>query len=315
MIRAPLATIALLSACGTAELPEGPSAAAGPSAGAAIDHATFLAELETWRQERDEGLRRDDGWLSLAGLYWLEPGVHRFGSAADNELVFPESSSPPLLGELTVGAGAVVVRAAPGVELTVAGEPAAEAELASDADGDPTPVEHGSLLFYVVARGDRLALRLKDRASPLLASFPGMSYHPPDPAWRVVARFEPYDPPTTILVPNITGTPLEETCPGRAVFEVDGQSYALEPTGLPGERLFFVFGDATNGKTTYGGGRFLYADWPEDDAVVLDFNRAYNPPCVFTPWATCPLPPPQNRLPIAIAAGELTYVGSEAAAH
>jgi uncharacterized protein (DUF1684 family) len=172
-------------------------------------------------------------------------------------------------------------------------------------------LELGPLLFHAIDRGGRLGVRLKDRESPLIGQFNGIDRFDADPAWRVEARFEPYDPPKTIAVPNIAGPPLEEPCPGRLVFEHSGASYSVEPTGEPGHRLFIVFGDSTNGEATYGGGRFLYADWPApgSETVVLDFNQAYNPPCVFTPWATCPLPPPQNKLAMAVEAGEKTYTG------
>ncbi|MEE2775499.1 MAG: DUF1684 domain-containing protein [Acidobacteriota bacterium] len=279
----------------------------GGDPSAVFDEASFLAELDTWRQERDAGLRRDDGWLSLAGLFWLEEGPNRFGANIDNDLVFPPGSAPPVLGHFLVAGDGVRVRTAPGVELRVSGEPAMEAAVASDADGDPTMIEHGSLLFYVISRNERLGVRLKDRSSPLLAGFEGMHHYAPAPAWRITGEFQPYDPPKIIPVPNILGTPVDETCPGRVVFEVVGETYTLEPTGEPGEELFIVFGDETNGEHTYGGGRFLRAAWPADGEVVLDFNRAYNPPCVFTPWATCPLPPPQNRLSLSITAGELAY--------
>jgi uncharacterized protein (DUF1684 family) len=198
------------------------------------------------------------------------------------------------------------------------GAPVGELDLATDAAGDPTLLELGPLLFHAIDRGGRIGIRLKDRESPLIAEFTGIERFAPDESWRVVARFERYDPPRTIQVPNIIGPDLPETCPGRLLFEHGGESYTLEPTGEPGDDLFVVFGDATNGKTTYGGGRFLYAEWPGGDGTtVLDFNRAYNPPCVFTPWATCPLPTKDNKLEIAIEAGEKSYesAGAHEGAH
>ena len=258
--------------------------------------------------ERDEGLRRPDGWLSLAGLFWLAQGESSFGADPGNDVVFPAEKAPARIGVFEVEGRSVRVRIEPGVAVTHEGAPVSELELATDAEGDPTLLELGPLLFHAIERGDRVAIRLKDRESPLIAAFAGMERFPADPSWRVAARLERYDPPKTMMVPNVVGPPLPEPCPGRLVFEHQGESYALEPTGEPGGELFVVFGDATNGAETYGGGRFLYADWPDaDGAVVLDFNRAYNPPCVFTPWATCPLPPPQNQLPFRVAAGETTY--------
>jgi len=275
-----------------------------------FDDAAWREELDAWVERRDASLRQPDGWLSLAGLFWLEEGQSTLGADASSDVVFPAGKAPARVGVVTVAGDSVRLRVPPDAEVTHAGAPVTEIELATDAGGEPTLLELGPLVFHAIERGGRIAIRLKDRESPLLADFAGMERFAPDPAWRITARLERYDPPRQILVPNVIGPPLPESCPGRLRFEVAGAIYALEPTGEPGGELFVVFGDATNGGETYGGGRFLYADWPgENDVVVLDFNRAYNPPCVFTPWATCPLPPPQNRLPFPIRAGETTYRG------
>lgn len=269
--------------------------------------AEWEAELETWKRERDASLRRPTGWLSLVGLFWLEEGANSFGSDPANDLVFPDPA-PARMGTLVRTGNRVTVEAAKGVELTSAGEPVAwGATLVSDAEGTPTVLEHGTLSFHLLERGERVGIRLKDLASPLLASFEGMDYYPPDPAWRIEARWEPYGEPRAIEVPNILGDLSTSEAPGVAVFEIDGVEYRLTPTGDPTKPLFFVFGDETNAKTTYGGGRFVYAGPPVDGRIVLDFNRAYNPPCVFTPWATCPLPRPEDKLPIAIPAGEKKF--------
>jgi uncharacterized protein (DUF1684 family) len=242
------------------------------------------------------------------GLFWLEEGDNAFGSGPDNDLVFPAGKAPGRAGVLRLDAGRVTLEAAPDSGLAHAGRPVATLALASDASGEPTVVELGSLSFHLIERSGRVGLRLKDRASPVLASFSGIESFPVDPSWRIEARFEPYEPPKTLRVPNVLGTPTEESCPGALVFEHDGQSFRLEPTGEAGRDLFLVFGDATNGHETYGGGRFLPVAWPAPgEPVVLDFNRAYNPPCVFTAYATCPLPPRQNRLPIRVPAGEKTW--------
>jgi uncharacterized protein (DUF1684 family) len=291
-------------------------AAAAPAA-AAFDAAAWRDDLYAWVEHRYASLREPDGWLSLAGLYWLEPGENSFGADPANALVFPAGKAPPRIGVFLVEGGKARVRVEPGVKVTHDGQPVTELDLATDVETDPTMLELGPLLFHAIDRGGRLGVRLKDRESPLIAQFAGIDRYDADPSWRIDARFEAYDPPKTIMVPNIVGPPLPESCPGRVVFELDGATRALEPTAEPGSRLFIVFGDTTNGEATYGGGRFLYADWPApgDDRVVLDFNRAYNPPCVFTPWATCPLPPPQNRLAVAVTAGEKTYTGPNVSAH
>jgi uncharacterized protein (DUF1684 family) len=303
-VLAATAALAVLAfACAT-----DPEPTAEPVAESESDPEAWRDELDAWIAERDAGLRKPDGWLSLAGLYWLEEGESSFGSDPSNAVVFPAGKSPARIGVFVVEDGAVRVRVEPGVAVTSDGEPVSELALATDAAEEPTLLEHGSLLWHAIDRGGRIGIRLKDRESPLLGAFAGMERYPADPAWRIEARFERYDPPKEILVPNIVGPALPEPCPGRVVFEHAGASHALEPTGEAGEELFVVFGDETNGSETYGGGRFLYADWPgEDGVVVLDFNRAYNPPCVFTDFATCPLPPPQNKLPFRIAAGETTY--------
>jgi hypothetical protein len=311
----PLAVAALLaSGCGEPwpRPPDAPdSAHASEGAAASTNGADdWRADLESWIERREASLRERDGWLSLAGLFWLEQGESTFGGHSGNDVVFPAEKAPARIGSFEVEGRSVRVRIEPGVVVTHDGAPVDELDLATDAAGEPTLLELGPLLFHAIERGDRVAIRLKDRESALFAAFDGMDRFPVEPSWRMTARLERYDPPKTILVPNVVGPPLPEPCPGRLLFDHQGESYALEPTGEPGEELFIVFGDRTNGAETYGGGRFLYADWPGPTGeVVLDFNRAYNPPCVFTPWATCPLPPPQNELPFAIAAGEKVYDG------
>ncbi len=277
--------------------------------------AAHRAEVEAWRAERDERLRSDTGWLSLAGLFWLAEGENSVGAGPANDLVLPGGKAPERLGTLRLADGRVAFEAAPGAEVRAGGKPVTRLELTTDAAGSPTVLEAGSLVFYVIERGERIGVRLKDRDSELLARFEGMEHYPTDPRWLLEARFEPYAKPKTLSVPNAIGGAFEEPSPGRLVFEVAGESYSLEPIGEPGEDLFIVFGDRTNGRTTYGGGRFLYADWPDASGrVELDFNKAYNPPCVFTPWATCPLPTPENKLALAVEAGELTF-SAGAAAH
>ena len=244
------------------------------------------------------------------GLFWLEEGASAFGAGEGNDLVFPEGRIAETAGRLERRGREVTLIPAPGAGLTVDGRPVAgPIRLASDAaDGDPTVVETGSLLFYVIERGDLVGIRLKDRKSPLLESFEGMEYFPVDPAWRLTARYERFDAPRTLVTPNVLGTTSEEEIEGAVVFEVGGEEVRLLPSGDAEEGFFLVFGDATNGDETYGGGRFLYTDRvAPDGTVVVDFNKAYCPPCVFTPWATCPLPPAENRLALRIEAGEKMF--------
>ncbi|MCH9647528.1 MAG: DUF1684 domain-containing protein [Deltaproteobacteria bacterium] len=261
-----------------------------------------LAAVEAWHAGRIERLRSESGWLTLVGLFWLEEGENTFGSGEENDLVFPPTA-PKTGGSLFLVGGKVQLEAAPGVEITFEGEPVSQMEMASDATGNHSRVEMGSFNFYIIDRGGRLGVRLKDKLAPALQTFEGIDRFPVDPRWRIEARWEAYDPPKMIGIPDVLGEVSQVECLGAAVFEVDGQAIRLEPTGELSE-LFLVFGDKTNGKATYGAGRFLVLGEPAGGKVIVDFNQAYNPPCVFTPYATCPLPPKQNKLAVAIPAGE-----------
>lgn len=269
-----------------------------PAAALADD---YVQDVEAWRARRTENLRKPDGWLTLAGLFWLDEGPNRFGSDPDNDLVFP-AKAPPSLGVATVADGKVAVALQPGV--FVNGRPADAVVLDPKAEEGSTVLSCGSLTWYLIERGGRLGFRLKDRESEVLRSFHGTEWFPVDPSWRVEARLERYDPPRRLAVPNVTGVATEETSPGALVFQVEGRELRLD-TLAEGDQLFVIFADATNGKETYPVGRFVYAPMPDEAGrTVLDFNRAYSPPCAFTPYATCPVPPAQNRLPVAIRAGE-----------
>jgi uncharacterized protein len=289
--------LAVLGACGPKPTPP-----------PAFDEASWRAELATWRQERDAGLRREDGWLSLVGLDWLHEGDNVLGSGDAAEVKLPAGKAPARAGILRRAGEMVTLLAEAGSGLTVEGQPVTETMLTADAAGKPVFVELGSLSFFVIQRGDRVGVRIRDREAAVLRTFTGIESFAEAPGWRIAARFEPYDPPRTLKIPNVLGQVSEEPCPGALVFELGGQTLRLEPTGSPDQEMSLVFGDATNGHETYGGGRFLETSPVGlDGRVILDFNRAYNPPCVFTPYATCPLPPRSNRLPVRIEAGEKMY--------
>ncbi|MCB1034912.1 MAG: DUF1684 domain-containing protein, partial [Acidobacteria bacterium] len=268
-----------------------------------LDGPEYAADVDAWHARRVENLRSKTGWLTLIGLFWLQEGDNTFGSAGDNTLAFPEKA-PARAGTLRLEAGKVTVTAAPEAPLLHDGEPVDVLELASDAGGEPTILDLGSLRFYVIDREGRLGIRLKDSESATLESFAGIDRFPVEPAWRFEARWEAYDPPQTVFTPNVLGSAFEEECPGALVLTINGEEHRLEPTSAGEGNLFLVFGDATNGDSTYGGGRFLELGPPANGKVLVDFNRAYNPPCVFTPYATCPLPRRENRLPVEIPAGE-----------
>lgn len=265
----------------------------------------YRAEIEAWRAQRLARLTAEDGWLALAGLHWLDEGVTSVGSASDAAVVLP-ASAPARVGELTRRGGAVRLELAPEVDATLDGVPAPRAvELRSDANGEkPSLVRLGDVSFHVIARGDRMALRVRDLASPARLSPPALEYFPIDPEWRVLARLDPYEPPHELTVADYTGGVQAQIAPGALVFEVGGQELRLDAFEA-GEELFVIFADPTNQGETYGAGRYLYTAKPDaSGVVVVDFNKAYSPPCAFTAFATCPLPPPQNRLSRRVEAGE-----------
>jgi uncharacterized protein (DUF1684 family) len=305
----------LVAACATA--PTNTNVTNTPALESALTQEAFLKDWDAWRAHRDKSLRSPDGWLTLIGLFWLDDGLQRLGSASDNEIILESASAPALLGQLDVqrtdAVGAVPsVRfvAAPGQSVRLA-DAAADAQaiteivLATDATGAPTVLRHNTITMHVIERADRLALRVKDSDSHVLKDFGGATYFPADMKWRVKATLKKHPAPQMLNVPTAIGTVEPQASPGILEFEIDGQPVQLHPVGEPGdESLFVIFADATSGQETYGAGRFLSADRTPEGDFVLDFNRAYNPPCAFTPYATCPRPPAENRLKVAILAGE-----------
>ncbi len=272
------------------------------------DDQTYINEIDTWHAERIDRLRSETGWLSLVGLHSLGQGVNVVGSADDADVKLGKMV-PERLGTivLTGEKADFQVHGDVPVHLFVDGAPTESAfaggAIKTDGQGAPDMFSSGSLVFYVIQRGEKYFLRVKDRQSEVLQNFTGIDRYPVKEEWRVTARLE--GAPGTVRVANVLGQVAAEPSPGTLVFEISGLSHRLEPTGKPGEGLFVVFGDASNGHGTYPGGRFLVTDPPNDDGeVVLDFNRAYNPPCVFSEYATCPLPGADNMLLLDITAGE-----------
>ena len=275
----------------------------------------WRADIAEWHQVRDAGLRDPEGWLTLTGLYWLED-IATVGHADGQDIVLP-SSAPPSLGILRIDRSgdtpSVRLDASPGQTFDVDGTSLDSAVLISDREHQPTVVASGSARFYIIDRDGRLGVRVRDMDHPALANFPGVEAFEATPQWRLQGRFEPHPVATTMAVPTVLGTSSEQQSPGIVEFEHGAQIYRIQALrgDEPGE-LFLVFGDLTNGHSTYGGGRFLYATTnsrrvDHETSVILDFNRAYNPPCAFSPYATCPLPPPENRLDVAIEAGEKSF--------
>ena len=278
------------------------------AASAAADD-THAREVGQWRRERVAKLTTPDGWLTLIGLHFLKPGPNTVGSGKDNDVVL--AKGPARVGTVTVGAdGKITVDAAPGADVRIDGEPARRAELKWDVPAKPTLVTTGTVSFFAIDRAGKKALRVKDSASPRRTQFAGLEYFPVDAAWRIEARWEPFEKLRMMPVANILGQTEMTLAAGRAVFERDGRKLELLAIDEgPDAPLFFVIADGTSGKETYGGGRHLYAARPPQGArtIVLDFNRAENPPCAFTPFSTCPVPPKENRLPFALRVGEKTY--------
>lgn len=269
----------------------------------------YIKQIEQWRQGRLQRLTAPDGWLSLAGLHWLKDGANRIGSATDNDLVL--GVGPAHFGVVTLDHGKATFKLDRRAKATIDGKARSSAELLDDSHEHPTTVAAGPVSFYLIDRNGRKGLRVKDSQAATRTQFGGIESFPIDPSWRIEARWVPFEPPHTLETPNVLGQMDSYPVPGKAVFERDGKTFELLPViEVPGDtQLFLIFADRTSGKETYGAARFLYADMPRDGKIVLDFNQAYNPPCAFTAFATCPLAPPGNRLDLRVTAGEKKYAG------
>ena len=268
----------------------------------------YITEIEQWHHKRIERLKDENGWLNLVGLYWLEKGENSFGSSEKNDIQFPQYS-PTVIGSITLDDSIVVFKSLDGINVTIDGIFTTEAVLKEDLTREPTILELGSLRWIIIKRDDRYGIRLRNLESSLIKKFDGIERFAVNDKWRIEARFEAYNPPKIISIPNILGTVSEERSPGKINFGKDEKSYSLDAVDA-GENLFFVFADETSGEDTYGGGRFLYTDKADSIGIVIvDFNKAYNPPCVFTKYATCPLPPEQNYLHLKITSGEKMWGG------
>ena len=280
--------------------------ALGMGAAAAQKPAAFddgyRRQYDKWKADLEQ--ERRENWLMLAGLFWLKPGENRFGSASDNTLVFP-ANAPGHAGALTLAGRDVNVKFAPGVGAMVGGVASADGKLEPDISGHPTVVEMGRLRFEVIQRGERIGVRLWDLDRAEAKSYRGATFFPLNPAYRVIATWVPYDKPKTVRVPNVLGDVSETQALGEVRSTVDGKQISLVAvSGQPDKGFFLIFSDPTRKSETYPAGRFLETGPVKDGKVVLDFNYAYNPPCALTPYATCPLPPEQNKLPVGVPAGE-----------
>jgi len=268
----------------------------------------YVNQINQWHQKRVERLTSESGWMSLAGLYWLQESDNTFGADSTNDIVFPDKA-PDFIGSFILNDGNITAKILPDVNIMHNEKPVKEIEMKTDVDGEPTTLSYGTLSWYIIERSSDFAVRLKDSANPNIKSFHGIERYPVDPAWRLDATFETYNPQRSISVPTILGTISEEPSPGALVFKIHNKIYKLDAIGnLDDDEFFIIFGDETNKDETYESGRYVYVDNPGNDGkTIIDFNKAYNPPCAFTVFATCPFPPEQNILPIEIKAGEKRY--------
>ena len=273
---------------------------------------SYTDAVEKWRRDYETELRAEDGYLSVAGLFFLEPGENTFGAGPGHRIVLPQGSTPKSAGVFELKDGRVFARLAEGVSATLNGQPVRDAELrpaSADPPRGPDLLRIGRLTLLAHRSGSRLAIRLRDPEHAIRREFTGTRWFPVDARWRIVASLVAYDAPRPVTVLNTVGDEVTLQSPGEVEFTVAGQRLRMQAVSESGGRLWFIFTDATAGRTTYKAARFLYADAPSGGKVVLDFNRAHNPACAYNPFTTCPYPPRQNRLAVAIDAGERDYGG------
>ena len=266
----------------------------------------YQAQIEDWRAQREATLKSDRGWLTVAGLFWLRDGDNPAGNDPDAVVALPSGAKS--IGVFRFADGKATFHPAAGAAVYFNGSPVkGPVALKSDTDGaTPGVLDYQDLSMFVIKRGARHAIRLRDKNSPMRCEFTRLQWYPVREDLRFDARFTSYEQARTIAIPNILNEVEQQKTIGYATFTYQGHDYTLEPV-VEDNQLFYIFKDQTAGKGTYPAGRFLYSDFPKNGRVTLDFNKAYNPPCAFTPYATCPLPPKQNRLPFRIEAGELNY--------
>jgi uncharacterized protein (DUF1684 family) len=266
------------------------------------DKEAYSVEIETWRANRLERLKSREGWLNLAGLYWMKEGMNTFGSDTSNTIVFP-SKAPAFIGTIERSGDSVFLRSV-SEPVLIDGLPAVDKKLKDDASGKPDVMMLNSMAWHIIKREKQYGIRLRDYTSPMIDSLTSIPYFEINEDLRIIAEFRPYGQPEKQLVPTIIGVDEETLIPGELEFRIRGNKLILYPSQAE-DGFFIVFGDQTNGNETYAAGRFLYTAAPDaNNRVIIDFNKSYNPPCAFTPYATCPLPLRRNILPVRIEAGE-----------
>jgi uncharacterized protein (DUF1684 family) len=272
-----------------------------------LAQSDYVQAIEKSRSERETNLKKENGWLTLAGLFWLKDGVNTVGTGPQFDVRLTDNFKQGKFGEIDFKNGVAKLKVASGVEATCDDKPVSTIDLVSDEGGKPTEIRVGSQMFYLIRREDRFGIRLKDNQSKARQEFKGLNWFPVDESYRVLARLEAYPEPKEVMIPNVLGGHFKMKSPGVLRFALQGQAYSLHPVLNDDGSLFIIFRDASNSSDTYLAGRFLDADKPVDGQTTLDFNKAENPPCAFSHYATCPLPPEGNELSIAIKAGEKRY--------
>ena len=270
-----------------------------------LDNESYTKSIKEWQNKRLESLKSENGWLNLVGLYWLDEGENPFGSNIANNIVFP-SDAPEFIGSFSLYKDEISVRIENDVEVFINDSLLKEHDVFSDMDENTTVFKCGSFKWYIIKRGDKYGIRLRNLESPLIDQITEIPYFPIDSKWRVKAEFKPFETPKEIAIPNVLGDIEYEKCYGELIFSIDDKEFSLMPLGDGiDNNLFLIFGDETSAEETYGAGRFLSVEKPDKDGITyIDFNKATNPPCAFTDFATCPLPPKENILAVKVLAGE-----------
>ena len=277
-----------------------------------LDTVAYKIEIEKWYAKRLDDLKSENGWLNLAGLFWLEEGINTFGSGENNNVVFPKGTIPERAGYFTVNQGTVKMDVASGVKITLSGKQVINKLIFSpDSASNPT-LEYGSLRWFVIQRDKIVGIRLRNIEGEGIQKFAGINRYAVSAEWRIEAVVEHSPEPRMIDITNVLGQTTSQASHGTLVFLINDNEYRLDAIDGGKDELFVIFGDPTNEHDTYPSGRYIYVKRPDEKGkTVLDFNKAYNPPCAFTPFATCPLPPKQNVLLVAVTAGEKNYSGYE----
>jgi uncharacterized protein len=278
-----------------------------PAAARSQAPASFSRDLENWHQQRIGALKAPNGWLNLTGLFWLKPGKNSFGSDPASDIVYSDTAFPAHAGSFELTGDEVSWTSAPGTLITLQDKPFSDGIIFQTGNNNPAQLANGHFRWNIIKRENKYGIRFRDLKSPALLSFKDVDRFPADSSWRLAAHLET-STGKSIFITNILGQTSAQQSPGKLVFSWQGKKYTLDAIDEGGEDLFIVFGDVTSGEETYTSGRFVYVKKPDTSGnTILDFNRAINPPCAFTPFATCPLPPPQNILPFPVNAGEKSF--------